>query len=243
MSTSYDRIGIDYSALRKPDPRLARAIHAALGDASTVVNVGAGTGAYEPTDRDVTAVEPSSEMIRQRAPDAARVVQASAEALPFDDASFDAAMAILTIHHWTDKARGLRELRRVSRGPVVLFTFDPNVQPWLTDYLPALATLDAAQMPTLAEYEAGLGPVTVTEVPIPHDCVDGFLYAYWRRPEAYLDPFLRRGSSSFWRLEDLDAGLEQLRADLDSGAWAQRYADVLARDTYDAGYRLIVSGG
>jgi SAM-dependent methyltransferase len=243
MDAKYDRIGVNYAALRRPDPRIAAAIDEALGDARTVRNGGAGTGAYEPAGRQVTAVEPSLEMIRKRPPGAAPAVQASAEALPFADDAFDAAMAILTLHHWADKAAGLAEMRRVARGPIVLLTFDPSVRPWLTDYLPQLAALDEAQMPAMADYKRWLGPVRITPVPIPHDCSDGFLYAWWRRPEAYLDPHIRSGSSSFWALGDsAEAGLERLRRDLATGEWARRYGHLLDRDSYDAGYRLVVAG-
>jgi SAM-dependent methyltransferase len=236
----YDIIGLNYADLRKPDPRIAAAVHRALGPSQTVLNVGAGTGSYEPLDRDVTAVEPSLEMIRKRAPAAAKVIQASAESLPFGDDAFDAAMAVLTVHHWHDKQAGLREMRRVTRGPIVLLTFDPSHRPWLTDYLPELASLDEAQMPAMSEYERWLGEVHIAPLPIPHDCTDGFLYAYWRRPRAYLDPTLRSGSSSFWAIGDCEAGLERLRRDLDSGEWERRYADLLALESYDVGYRLIV---
>lgn len=203
MTARYDKIGINYDQLRLPDPRIARQINHALGTAATVLNVGAGTGSYEPTDRQVTAVEPSMEMIRKRKPSAAPVIQASAEHLPFEDQSFDAAMAILTIHHWPDKAAGLREIRRVTRGPIVLLTFDPAHRPWLTDYLPELVSLDEGQMPKMSQYEDWLGSVTVEPVPVPHDCTDGFLYAYWRRPEAYLDERIRSGALLFGRSRGL----------------------------------------
>jgi SAM-dependent methyltransferase len=238
----YDRIGVDYSELRKPDPRIAARILAALGSATSVLNVGAGTGSYEPTDRPVTAVEPSAEMLRQRKASAAPAVQGRAENLPFPDDAFDAAMAVLTVHHWTDKAQGLREMRRVARGPVVILTFDPAYRGcWLTDYLPRLAALDEAQMPAMADYARWLGPVEISPVPIPKDCSDGFLHAYWRRPEAYLDLRIRRGSSSFWALPDLDEGLARLEADLASGEWARRYRSLLDLDELDAGYRLVVA--
>lgn len=243
MGAKYDSIGLNYAELRKPDARIAAMIEAALGPARTVLNVGAGTGSYEPADRDVTAVEPSAAMIAQRSPTAARAVQAFAEKLPFDDASFDASMAILTVHHWRDKQAGLREMRRVTRGPVVLLTFDAAHRGmWLLDYLPQLAALDEAQMPPINDYGRWLGPVRIIPVPIPHDCTDGFLYAYWRRPAAYLDPHVRTGSSSFWALRDTDEGLSRLAQDLDSGAWERRYADQLALDAIDAGYRLVVTG-
>lgn len=242
MAAKYDVIGSSYAELRKPDPRIARMIESALGSARTVLNVGAGTGSYEPDNRSVTAVEPSREMIAKRRPGAARAIQASADDLPFEDKSFDAAMAILTIHHWPDKEAGLREMRRVTRRRIVLLTFDPSHRPWLTDYLPELAALDEAQMPRMSDYERWLGPVQVAPVPVPHDCSDGFLYAYWRRPAAYLAAHIRSGSSSFWAIGDAEEGLRALRRDLETGAWQRRYADLLALDAYDAGYRLVVSG-
>ncbi len=242
MSAKYDSIGINYAELRKPDPRLAEIIQSALGSARTVLNVGAGTGSYEPMDRSLIAVEPSREMIRKRSPAAAPAIQANAGDLPFDDRSFDASMAILTIHHWPDKAAGLREMRRVTRHRIVLLTFDPSHRPWLTDYLPELAALDEAQMPKLSDYERWLGPVQITPVPVPHDCSDGFLYAYWRRPRAYLDPYIRSGSSAFWAIGNAEAGLEKLRRDLQTGEWERRYAELLTLDAYDAGYRLVTAG-
>lgn len=241
-SAKYDLIGINYADLRRPDPRIGAIIDRALGSARTVVNVGAGTGSYEPADRSVVAVEPSAEMIRKRRPGAARAIQASADALPFDDASFEAAMAVLTIHHWPDKAAGLAEMRRVSSGPIVLLTFDPAHRPWLTDYLPELAELDDAIMPAMADYERWLGPVQITPVPVPHDCSDGFLYAFWRRPTAYLDPHIRSGSSSFWAIKNSQAGIDRLKRDLETGEWEHRYGDLLALEAYDAGYRLVVAG-
>lgn len=242
MAALYDSIGINYAELRKPDPRIAAVIERALGNARTVLNVGAGTGSYEPAGRDVTAVEPSLEMIRKRARTAAPVVQAVVGSLPFADASFDAAMAVLTVHHWPDKEAGLREMRRVTRGPLVLLTFDPAHRPWLTDYLPQIAALDEQQMPQMSDYARWLGEVRVSPVMIPHDCVDGFLYAYWRRPGAYLDPRVRSGSSSFWVLQDVDEGLARLARDLESGEWERRYGDLLVAEAYDAGYRLVVAG-
>jgi SAM-dependent methyltransferase len=241
MAAKYDSIGINYAALRRPDPRIAAAIHEALGAARTVLNVGAGTGSYEPADRQVTAVEPSAEMIAKRGASAPQAIQASAADLPFPDKSFDAAMAILTIHHWPDKQAGLAEMRRVTRGRIVLLTFDPAQRPWLTDYFPELASLDEAQMPAMSDYTRWLGPVRITPVLVPHDCRDGFLYAYWRRPRAYLDAHIRTGSSSFWSIGNVEAGLERLKQDLNSGHWARRYADLLDLDSYDAGYRLVVA--
>ena len=243
MPALYDAIGAGYETLRRPDPRIAARLHDALGPARTVLNVGAGTGNYEPTDRTVLAVEPSARMIQNRPPGSAPAIQASAAALPFPDAAFDAALAVLTVHHWTDPLAGLKEMRRVTRGRIVILTFDPSARPWLTDYLPGLAALDEAQMPPLEVYREALGTIRVEPLQIPHDCIDGFLYAYWRRPQAYLDPRLRSGSSSFHALTDVDAGLHKLEADLHSGAWRRRYADLTGREEYDAGYRLLVAEG
>lgn len=240
--SEYDRIGVNYARLRRPDPRIAACIHAALGDARSVLNVGAGSGSYEPADRDVTSVEPSAEMIRQRTAGAAPVLQATAEQLPFPDKSFDAAMAVLTVHHWTDQRRGMLEMRRVARGPIVILTYDPAFRDfWLLDYFPELATLDDAKMPKLADYQEWLGPVDVEPVPIPHDCTDGFLAAYWRRPHAYLDPHIRSGMSSFWKIGDVSGGLDLLKRDLQSGAWDDRYRAWLGKDAADCGYRLVIS--
>jgi SAM-dependent methyltransferase len=241
MTAIYDTIGINYAELRRPDPRIASVFSEALGPARTVLNVGAGTGSYEPQDREVTAVEPSLEMIRKRSASAARAIQSSAEDLPFADASFDASMAILTIHHWTNQQAGLREMRRVTRGPVVLLTFDPSHRPWLTAYLPRLAALDEAQMPQMSDYAQWLGEVEIAPVPVPRDCTDGFLYAYWQRPAAYLDARIRSGSSSFWALGNVEAELEALRRDIETGDWDRRYADLSAFAQYDAGYRLVVA--
>lgn len=243
MQAKYDSIGIDYAMLRRPDERITALIDQALGSSRTVLNVGAGTGSYEPDGRQVTALEPSAEMIRQRLADAAPCVQGHAEALPFADDSFDAAMAVLTVHHWSDQTRGLAEMRRVARGPVVILTYDPAFRGfWLADYLPELVALDEAQMPPLALYEEALGPVGVTPVPIPYDCSDGFLCAYWRRPQAYLDARVRAAMSSFHALGDVSDALARLERDLESGAWGARYGALLGEDALDCGYRLVVAG-
>lgn len=242
MQAKYDSIGIDYATLRRPDARIAAMIDAALDDAVTVLNVGAGAGSYEPAGRQLTALEPSMAMIAQRPPGAAPVVQGCAEELPFADASFDAAMAVLTVHHWTEQARGLAELRRVSRGQVVILTYDASVRGfWLADYLPELVALDEAQMPPMAAYSEALGPVDIIPVPIPHDCTDGFLCAYWRRPAAYLDARVRAAMSSFHALGDVSAALARLEDDLASGAWEQRYGALRRFDERDFGYRLVVA--
>ncbi len=242
MRTPYDTIGVNYSDLRKPDSRIEMLIERALGSARTVLNVGAGAGSYEPADRHVTAVEPSVEMIRQRGALAAPVVQGYAENLPFDENSFDASMAVLTVHHWADKEKGLKEMCRVTRGQVVILTFDPSHRGfWLADYVPELVTLDEVIMPKMTDYEAWLGPVEITAVPVPHDCTDGFLYAYWRRPAAYLDPRIRAAISSFWTIDNIPEKLRKLASDLDTGAWAQRYSELLDFDECDVGYRLVAT--
>ena len=240
--SSYDTIGVNYSDLRKPDSRIAAAIGEALGSAETVLNVGAGTGSYEPADRQVTAVEPSAEMIRQRGASTASVVQGYAEHLPFDDNSFDASMAVLTVHHWADKEKGFKEMRRVTRGRVVVLTFDPaHRENWLADYIPELVALDEAIMPRMTDYEKWLGSLEIAAVPVPHDCTDGFLYAYWRRPAAYLDPRIRAAMSSFWALDNVSEGLRRLASDLDTGAWAQRHSELLDLEEWDVGYRLVAT--
>lgn len=242
MNTAYDTIGVNYADLRKPDARIACHIDRALGSATTVLNVGAGTGSYEPAGREVIAVEPSLKMIGQRSGSAAPVVQGYAEDLCFGDDSFDASMAVLTVHHWSDKERGLKEMRRVTRGPIVLLTYDPAFRAfWLLDYFPELATLDKDQMPPMEDYEASLGPVDIEAVPIPHDCADGFLNAYWRRPAAYLDPKVRAAISPFWKLDDISTGLARLEHDLETGVWAERNSGLLDLETCDCGYRLVIA--
>jgi SAM-dependent methyltransferase len=238
----YDTIGRGYRQLRRQDPRIAARILAALGGAASVVNVGAGAGSYEPRDRKLVAVDPSRVMLRQRDPGAAPAVRASATDLPFRDESFDASLAVLTIHHWPDPARGLQELRRAARRKVVILTFDPNVTGfWLLDYFPEIAEIDHRIMPTLPELTRHLGRAQVFDVPIPHDCTDGFLGAYWRRPEAYLRADIRSAISTFSKLRDVESGLAALRADLASGAWHRRHGAILARAELDLGYRLVVA--
>ena len=240
MNSLYDTIGLNYADLRKPDPRIAQRIDTALGDAKTILNVGAGTGSYEPANGQLTALDPSAEMIAQRAPSNVSVIQASAENIPFDDKTFDASMAVLTIHHWSDQARGVAEMRRVTQGKIVFLTFDPSFRRfWLADYFPALVTLDENQMPPIAHYEKWLGSVEISPVRIPHDCTDGFLASYWRRPAAYLDDRIRAAMSPFWALGDVSVELHKLEADLKSGAWEKRYSDLLDLEELDCGYRLV----
>lgn len=238
----YNRIGRGYSELRRPDPRIAAHILEALGTAETVLNVGAGAGSYEPTDRDVTAVEPSAVMRAQRPAEAARCIGARADDLPFDDQSFDVAMAILSDHHWPDPIAGLREMRRVARRVVVL-QWDTLIEPspfWLVrDYMPEFAAL-AAGRPSLAARGDAIG-ATMSVVPIPHDCTDAFFPAYWRRPHRYLQPRVRRTTSVWSRV---GAATEQrvaaaLAGDLESGLWHERNAAMLDLDELDTGARLL----
>jgi SAM-dependent methyltransferase len=245
MAARYDAIGRTYTTTRATDPRIAAPIWGALGDARTVVNVGAGTGSYEPPDREVTAVDPSEVMLAQRGPDAAPAVLGVAEALPFDDRSFDAAMAVLTLHHWSDWRAGCAELRRVARDRVVVFSWDPTYagRMWLgPEYFGRFGYEDVAGFPSLADQAAAL-QAEVEVLPVPWDCRDGFFSAFWRRPEAYLDPMVRAGISTLAKRSEaeLAEGLARLRADIASGAWARRHADLLALEELDLGYRLLVS--
>jgi SAM-dependent methyltransferase len=205
------------------------------------LNVGAGAGSYEPRDRPVIAVEPALSMARQRPAHAAPVVRACAEALPFAYGSFATALAILTLHHWSDWRAGLREMVRVSRRRVVLFTWDPRgASSWLSDYFPRLIEEDGRRFPSIGALEEVLGEVAVATVPIPHDCTDGFMGAYWRRPAAYLDPSVR-GAISSLATGVADDSLAKLEDDLRTGAWAHKHGEVLQREEIDLGYRLVVA--
>jgi ubiquinone/menaquinone biosynthesis C-methylase UbiE len=242
----YDTIGTVYGRHRRADPRILVQIEQALTDASSVINVGAGTGVYEPGGRRVVAVEPSEVMIAQRPTGGVPVVRAVAEALPVPDGSFDVALATFTVHHWTDPALGLREMRRVAKRQVVL-TFDQDDQWldefWLTrDYLPH-EPLRGALFSGLEQVIAELKPSRVEVVPVPANCLDGFFCAYWRHPEAYLDPEVRASISALALLDDdtIKPGLDRLAEDLRSGAWAARNQALLELDSYDYGYRLVVS--
>jgi SAM-dependent methyltransferase len=242
----YDDIGRHYAVTRRPDPRIAGLIDASLGDARDVLNVGAGAGSYEPSQRRVVAVEPSLEMIRQRSASSPPVVQAMAERLPFSDDSFDAALAVLTLHHWQDRAAGLAEMVRVARRRVVILTWDPGCGHhfWLTaEYFPAIVELDTARFPSPADIARIIGSVDVRPVPVPRDCRDGFLGAFWACPEAYLDRNVRRAISGFAQLPPsiVEAGIERLAGDLASGRWDARFGDLRNRDAVDIGYRLVVA--
>ena len=246
MPEAYDTIGTTYGRTRQPDPRIERALHRGLGTASRVVNVGAGAGSYEPRDRAVIAVEPSGTMIGQRPSDAAPAVKAWASDLPFADDAFDAALAVLTVHHWPDPIAGLDEMRRVARGPRVVLTFDHEVhrRQWLvTDYLPSIGDLDR-HLPSPSTIAEALGGGVVQVLPVPHDCVDGFCHSWWRRPQAYLDPAVRAGISGIARLPEpvVDRAMARLADDLASGRWHAAHADLHDLAEIDAGYRIVVAG-
>lgn len=244
-TTPYDTIGTTYAQTRRPDPRIRDAIWEAIGDAASVVNVGAGAGSYEPPQT-LLAVEPSMVMIAQRPPGLAPAAVTTAERIPLPDKSVDVALCILTIHHWPNLAAGVAELRRVARRGV-FFTWDRDVTAnyWLfREYFPEMAAADYEKAVPIERLEELAGPITsITPVEVPHDCIDGFLGAYWRRPEAYLDPVVRAGISAFTLIDEarLNAGLARLEADLRSGAWNAHHQDLLARDSIDLGYRLIAT--
>jgi hypothetical protein len=242
---AYDAIGTTYAITRRPDSRIGALVAAALSDARSVINVGAGTGSYEPPQT-VLAVEPSSVMSRQRPAGAAPVVRARAEALPVADGAVDAAMALLTVHHWADLDAGVAELRRAARRRVVVLTWDQLVfrEFWLlSEYLPGVAAFEDVRSVPVDRIARLLGGAEIVPVPVPHDCTDGFAAAYWRRPEAYLDPVVRAGISMLAQADDevLRPGLGRLAADLESGRWRRRYSNLLARETLDAGYRLLIA--
>lgn len=246
MTARYDVIGAGYATRRRPDPRIERQVRRALGDAISVLNVGAGAGSYEPPDRSVVAVEPSLVQVAQRPRGAAPAVRAVAEALPFPDRSFDACMAVLTLHHWSDQDPGLTELRRVARKRVVVLTHDWRGMdlPWLVrDYFRGIVASDLERFRPVEEVVAALGGGRIEVVPIPADCIDGFLLAHWQRPEAYLDASVRAAMSGFLALSlrEVEDGLERLRTDLESGEWRRRNAALLDLDAYDGGYRLVVT--
>ncbi|SRR6266446_4159972 len=243
MHQLYDTIGTTYAEYRRPDPRIAAQIMTALGDAKTIINVGAGTGSYESKDRNVVAIEPSEIMIRQRPSDAAPVVRASAMQLPFQDGTFDAALAIFSVHHWSDQRRGLEEMARVAARSIIL-TWDQAHAgaTWLIrDYFPEIGRHGRTICPPLETYRRVFARLEIIAVPIPHDCTDGFLNAYWRRPEAYFDAGARSAISAFADLPELDSGLARLRRDLDNGTWSRRNNDLLNRTELDLGYRLVVA--
>jgi hypothetical protein len=240
----YEAHGRTYATVRRPDQRIAALVHDALGSARTVLNVGAGAGSYEPSDRQVVAVEPSATMRSQRRPDLAPAVDGVAERLPFDADSFDAAMAMITLHQWPEPFAGLAEMRRVSRGPVVVLTFDGDSldRLWLGEYCPELFEAEQRRYPRIEKIAQALGPRTeVLEVPIPLDCTDGFTETYYGRPEMFLDPAVRACQSA-WGFVDqpaIDRGLATLATDLDSGAWDERFGALRTQPQFVGALRLI----
>jgi SAM-dependent methyltransferase len=244
----YERRGQGYASRRRTDPRIEAYVHEALGSARTVLNVGAGAGSYEPTDRYVVALEPSAAMRAQRPAHAAPALQGVAAHLPFDDKSFDAAMAMLTVHQWPDLRAGLGEIRRVTRGPVVVLTFDGDALDrfWLADYAPELMEAERRRYPTLDAIGDALGGgATIRVVPVPRDCLDGFTEAYFARPEAFLLEDTRRSQSAWGFVDDAVQArvVERLRTDLDSGAWDERYGSWRRQDSFEGALRLVVQGG
>ena len=242
---AYDVMGLGYSATRREDPRIAQAIWDALGDAASVANIGAGTGNYEPRDREVIAVEPSAVMRAQRPAGAARAIDGTAESIPLEDSSVDAALAVMTDQHWVDRARGLREMQRIARRRVVALAIDlvPREEFWLTrDYLTEYRPVHGDRDPSLYELVLAGGTAAICPVPVPQDCVDGFALAFWRRPRAYLDPAVRAGISLFHLLDEahVERGMDQLATDRASGAWERRNGELLELDELDLGLRLIV---
>lgn len=242
---AYDQAGGTYSLTRRTDPRIAAVIDKALADAGSIANIGAGTGSYEPRQT-VVALEPSSVMIAQRSPKAAPAIRGTAEHLPIRTDAVDAALAVLTVHHWAQLDQGLAEMARIARHRVVILTWDHDVfrQFWLVrDYLPAAAITDARLAVPIARFAEVLGDVSIWPVAVPHDCLDGFAAAFWRRPDAYLDETVQAGMSMFALTppSQLREGLARLEADLANGMWTTRYATLLNEPMFDAGYRLIVA--
>jgi SAM-dependent methyltransferase len=242
----YETGGRGYAVQRRTDPRIAAYVHAALGPAATVINVGAGAGSYEPADRVVTAIEPSAAMRAQRPAHLVPAVDAVAEDLPFGDDSFDAAMAMVTVHQWRDAEQGLRELRRVSRGPVVVLTFDGDALDifWLARYVPELITAERRRYPAIDQIRAVLGGQSaVTPIPVPIDCVDGFTEAYYARPEAFLDPAVRRSQSAWGFVEPAaeERAVARLRDDLASGQWERDNGALRTQPEFTGSLRLITA--
>ena len=238
---TYDKIGRGYTSSRRTDGRIERALHDALGSSRSILNVGAGTGSYEPSDRDVVAVDISHVMLAQRSIERAKAIRASVELLPFDGASFDAVLGVLTMHHWRNQRAGLAECRRVARERIVFLTWDPASPAfWLEHYFPDLLSYDRRVFPSMNLLGDVMGDIEVRVIPIPFDCVDGFLGAFWRRPEAYLDAAIRAGMSSFSRISDVDAGVRALRHDLETGEWHSRHEHLLQSDELDVGYRIVI---
>lgn len=241
----YEDLGRSYAATRTQDPRIATQIWAALEAGHSLLNVGAGTGSYEPTDRTVVALEPSRTMVAQRRQRSSLVVRGFAEQLPFPDHVFDAALAVFTVHHWTNREAGLRELCRVARLQVVLF-FEPLEvhRFWTLEYFEDAKQLPSERnAPREALLRAHLPVREVQVVPVPHDCLDGFGAAFWARPERYLDPTVQAGMSWIALLppEARQRATTRLADDLKSGEWDRKHGHLRNQDSWDAGYRLAIA--
>lgn len=241
MDTIYDDIGIDYSVMRCTDPKIAKRLYSELQGATRIVNIGAGTGSYEPETVDLVAVEPSSEMISQRKIGSHRVEQAFAEKLPFENSSFSHAMTVLSMHHWENRELAFSEINRVATEKFVAITWDPKSDPfWLTrDYFPEIHEMDKRIFPDLEELNEHFDDVKVSPLPIPSDCQDGFFAAFWKRPEAYLSRRVRQSMSPFSKIKNLTEGLQKLKDDLASGMWVKNNHAILSLSSLDVGYRVI----
>jgi SAM-dependent methyltransferase len=241
MYLDYDKLAKQYTCYRKPDPRIAERIQFHLQDANLILNVGAGIGSYEPENSKIVAIEPSYEMISQRINSKTILIQGVAEELPFKDNVFDCSMGILTLHHWSDIALGLQEMCRTTKDKIIIFTwigYGNNF--WLEDYIPEIVGIDENLFPTLEELGQILGGISSEIIEIPYDCTDGFMCAYWRRPEMYLNPNARRAISTFSRIPEIKERLNILQKDVDSGVWHNKYSHLIEKESLDLGYRLVV---
>jgi SAM-dependent methyltransferase len=241
MIVDYDQSAKQYKSYRKSDPRIAERIRFHLQGAQRILNVGAGMGSYEPENCEVVAIEPSPEMISKRINSKSTLIEGFAENLPFNDNHFDCSMAILTLHHWSDIVLGLKEMIRVTKDKIVLLTwigYENNF--WLVNYIPEIVKIDENLFPTLEKLHEIFGDISVETIEIPYDCTDGFMCAYWRRPERYLDPNARKAISTFSRISELQEGLNKLHDDIKSGEWSKKYNHLLEKESLDLGYRLIV---
>lgn len=243
MNVIYDDIGKGYAVTRCTDPKIAEQLYSELQGATRIVNIGAGTGSYEPEDVELVAVEPSSEMISQRKPGSHKVEKASAEKLPFKNNSFSHAMTVNSMHHWEDRELAFSEINRVATERFVAITWDPNSTPfWLTrDYFPEIYEMDKRIFPRLEELNKYFDEFEVKPLRIPSDCEDGLLAAFWKRPEAYLDSQIRQSMSPFSKIKNLSLGLKRLEDDLVSGAWAENNHAILGLSFLDVGYKVISS--
>ena len=241
MDAIYDDIGINYTVTRSTDPRIAKQLYSELQGATRIVNIGAGTGSYEPENIELVAVEPSSEMISQRRADSHRVEQAFAEKLPFENGSFSHAMTINSMHHWENRALAFSEINRVAIEKFVAITWDPESDPfWLTrDYFPEIYEMDKCIFPELGEFNEHFDEVKISPLQIPSDCKDGLLAAFWKRPEAYLSSKIRQSTSPFSKIKNLTQGLQKLENDLANGVWSKNNHAILNLTSLDVGYRVI----